>query len=53
MYAYKLSDGSRDSAKDYTLHSDNGNPGGIWSDGTTMWVLDVNDDKIYAYHSIQ
>ena len=27
----------------------NGSPIGIWSDGTTMWVSDVWDDKIYAY----
>ena len=25
-------------------------PKGIWSDGTTMWVLDDYDDKIYAYN---
>ena len=25
-------------------------PVGIWSDGTTLWVLDVEDDKIYAYN---
>ena len=24
-------------------------PGGLWSDGTTIWVADDNDDKIYAY----
>ncbi|MBC6410170.1 MAG: hypothetical protein GDA42_06890, partial [Ekhidna sp.] len=24
-------------------------PVGLWSDGTTMWVLDSEDDKIYAY----
>ena len=29
--------------------ADNGAPGGIWSDGTTMWVADWIDDKIYAY----
>ena len=27
----------------------NGDPHGIWSDGTTMWVSDWQDDKIYAY----
>ena len=27
----------------------NGDPYGIWSDGTTMWVTDMTDDKIYAY----
>ena len=25
------------------------NPGGIWSDGTTMWVVDGKDSRIYAY----
>ena len=31
--------------------SDAGNvdPSGIWSDGRTMWVADVRDEKIYAY----
>ena len=27
----------------------NTGPQGIWSDGTTMWVADIIDDKIYAY----
>ena len=31
-----------------SLHSDNGAPRGIWSDGTTMWVTDFSDRKIYA-----
>ena len=22
---------------------------GIWSDGTTMWVADQEDDKVYAF----
>ena len=29
--------------------SGNHNPQGIWSDGTTMWVADDADDRIYAY----
>ena len=29
--------------------AENTNPWGIWSDGTTMWVADHGDDKIYAY----
>ena len=51
IYAYKLSDGSRDSGKDFdTLDAaDNDHPEGIWSDGTTMWVADWDDDKLYAY----
>ena len=28
----------------------NTQPDGIWSDGTTMWVADRDDDKIYAYN---
>ena len=49
LYAYRMSDRTRDSAKDIPLHSDNTNPRGIWSDGTTMWVADVSDNKLYAY----
>ena len=36
------------STQDFTLASDNPDPRGIWSDGTTMWVADLND-KLYAY----
>lgn len=35
--------------QDLTLHSDNGSPRGIWSDGSTMWVADFSDRKLYAY----
>ena len=35
--------------RDVTLHADNENPGGIWSNGTTLWVVDTTDDKVYAY----
>ena len=27
----------------------NDSPQGIWSDGTTMWIADDDDDKLYAY----
>ena len=27
----------------------NASPQGMWSDGTTMWVADGDDDKLYAY----
>lgn len=34
----------------WSLHSDNTVPGGIWSNAETiMWVLDRNDNKVYAY----
>ena len=40
---------SRDSGSDFTLDAANGYPTGIWSDGTTMWVADFEDHKLYAY----
>ena len=55
IYAYALSGGKRQDGTDGTtnlefpLDSDNANPYGIWSDGTTMWVLDSSDAKAYAY----
>ena len=51
LYAYNI-DGTRDSTRDFdTLF---GAPGsrasfGIWSDGTTMWMVDAGNDKIFAY----
>ena len=49
IYAYKVSDGTRDSSKDFTSLSGLGTntPYGIWSDGTTMWV--AAGTKLYAY----
>ena len=49
LYAYQLSDDSRQEPKDITLHTDNAQGAGIWSDGTTMWVADNTDHKLYAY----
>ena len=56
IYAYTLTTKVRDSSKDFTALADidggfTGNfaPAGIWSDGTTMWVADYNEAKIYAY----
>ena len=40
---------ARDPAEDFNTLALNTNPEGIWSDGTTMWVADSFDDKIYAY----
>ena len=37
------------SSRDITLHSSNGSAVGVWSDGTTVWVSDQGDDKLYAY----
>ncbi|WP_420446766.1 choice-of-anchor R domain-containing protein [Candidatus Poriferisodalis sp.] len=57
IYAYKRSDGTRDSAKDMdALHLSTGTgstnasqPRGLWSNGTTMFVTDSEDEKIYAF----
>ena len=35
--------------KSITLHSNNSDPVGTWSDGTTIWVSDSGDDKLFAY----
>ena len=39
------------SAQDFDTLSAAGNNNitGMWSDGTTMWVVDARDDKLYAY----
>jgi len=42
---------TRNPAEDFNTLFGAGNsaPAGIWSDGTTMWVADWIDDKIYGY----
>ena len=46
-----MSSKARDDTKDFNLSSTgNHHPHDIWSDGTTMWVADEADDKIYAYN---
>ena len=34
----------------FDLDTKNDNPTGAWSDGTTMYVLDATDNKLYAYN---
>ncbi len=36
-------------SRDISLHTNNENPQGVWSNGTTIWVADDDDDKLYAY----
>ena len=54
IHAYNMRSKAYDSTKDFessTLRAaGNWAPSGIWSDGTTMWVSDWIDDKIYAYN---
>ena len=51
LFAYKMSDKTRDSDKDFNtlVAAEIPSPFGIWSDGATMWVVDHDDDKLYAY----
>ena len=56
LYAYDLSTKARDPVKDFNILSAAGIPllpglwsDGLWSDGTTMWVVDVLEGKLYAY----
>ena len=50
LLAYKLSDGTRRSGKDVQLAATNLEPLSMWSDGTTVWVLeDAGNDFLYAY----
>ena len=49
LYAYALSDGTRQTVLDIDPPAGNDNPQGIWSDGDTMWVADFDDTKLYAY----
>ena len=49
LYAYALSDGTRQTVLDIDPPAGNDNPQGIWSDGDTVWVADWDDTKLYAY----
>ena len=57
LYAYALSGGTRQDGtnsttnQEFSLHADNGDPAGIWSDGTTIWVANniVSPNKVFAY----
>ncbi len=43
-FGWKASEGL-----DGLIAAQNENPSGMWSNGTTMWLTDNGDDKIYAY----
>ncbi len=51
LYAYNRSDGLRDTGSDFDNLNTAGNNDarGICSDGTTMFVADSGDNKVYAY----
>ena len=50
VHAYKMSDKSGDSGKDFGLLRGHKSPGGVWSDGGTMWVVDLGADLVRAYN---
>ena len=41
--------GTQASVQGFSLAPDNGRPSGIWSDGATAWVADLDDGKLFAY----
>ena len=49
---YTPTAGARHTACDFNTlaAAGNTNPYGIWSNGTTMWVVDQSDNKAYAYN---
>ena len=57
IFAYKRSDGTHDATRDMESLYDSSasaadnatSPRGLWSDGTTMFVTDSDDDKVFAY----
>ena len=56
IFAYNLNLGetnkTRVNDKEFTLSVDNVSPWGIWSNGTNMWVLDRDNNKLYAYEML-
>ena len=49
VYAYQLSDRSRDDDKNLDLDAANTDPWGLWFDGRVLWVVDDADDRLYVY----
>ena len=49
LYAYSLSDQTRDSSKDVQLGSFNKKPLSIWSDGETVWTIEDTQSTDYLY----
>ena len=54
VFAYNLSSRARDTSKEFELNRHNASPQGIWSDGTTMWVVDAHHGSpgphVFAYN---
>ena len=52
LYAYNLDSKAREDGKDFNtlIAAGNDAPVALWSNGTTMWVGDGTDFKLYAYN---
>ena len=44
--------GTQATGMGFSLAPGNGRPSGIWSDGATAWVADLDDAKLYAYRRL-
>ena len=49
VFAYSMSDMSHRPARSFNLDDDNSEPAGVWGDDGTLWVVDVDDNKLYTY----
>ena len=49
IFAYQMSDKTRDSDKGFSLAAENTSPRGLWSDGNILWGVDHIIDKLFAY----
>ena len=49
VYAYLLSDRSRDADRDLTLAGDHEGPRGIWGNDETFWVSSETERRLFAY----
>ena len=49
VYSYSMFDMAHRPARGFNLDDENSGPAGIWGDDGTLWVVDVVDDKLYAY----
>ena len=49
IYAYTLSDRTRDDDNNLDLDAANTDPEGLWFDGRVLWVVDDADDTLYVY----
>ena len=52
IYAYDMAIKTRVPSRDLS-DDEFDQPTGIWSDGATMWVADIGDARLYAFHKPQ